>query len=91
MAGLQLDTLANLATAFGLSYVLGFERQLRGSVVGDRTFALVGTPAAAIGIVVGYGELLLGLIVTAAILLLLEIPETLSFALSTPRQGQVIR
>ena len=125
MAGLQLDTLANVATAFGLSYVLGFERQLRGSVAGDRTFALVGTSAAAItsvvhttspqaiagivtgigfigggvvfrlragavhgvttaatilaaaaiGIVVGYGELLLGLIVTAAILLLLEIPE----------------
>jgi putative Mg2+ transporter-C (MgtC) family protein len=125
VAGLELDMLANVATAFGLSYVLGFERQLRGSVAGDRTFALVGTSAAAItavvhttspqaiagvvtgigfigggvvfrmrtgpvhgvttaatilaaaaiGIVVGYGELLLGLIVTAAVLLLLEIPE----------------
>jgi putative Mg2+ transporter-C (MgtC) family protein len=125
VAGLQLDMLANVATAFGLTYVLGFERQLRGSVAGDRTFALVGTSAAAvttvvhatspqaiagvltgigfigagvvfrmrtgpvhgvttaatilasaaIGIVAGYGELLLALIVTAAILLLLEIPE----------------
>ncbi len=51
VGALQLDTLANVATGFGLSYVLGFERQLRGSVAGDRTFALVGTSAAAIAAV----------------------------------------
>ncbi|HXW80013.1 MAG TPA: MgtC/SapB family protein [Acidimicrobiales bacterium] len=125
MATLQVDVLANVATGFGLSYALGFERQLRGSVAGDRTFALVGTSAAAIaavthasspqavagvvtgigfigggvvfrlrtgsvhgvttaatifaaaaiGIVVGYGDLLLGLVLTAGLLLLLEIPQ----------------
>jgi putative Mg2+ transporter-C (MgtC) family protein len=117
--------LANVAVGFGLSYALGFERQLRGSVAGDRTFALVGTSAAAItvvahstspqaiagivtgigfigggvvfklrtgsvhgvttaatilaaaaiGIVAGFGDLLLALIMTAVILLLLEIPS----------------
>jgi putative Mg2+ transporter-C (MgtC) family protein len=120
----NLDVLARVGTAFGLSYVLGFERQLRGSVAGDRTFALVGTSAAAItavaagsspqaiagvvtgigfigagvvfkgrtgphgittaatilaaaaiGIVAGYGYLLVGLAVAAATLLVLEIPS----------------
>jgi putative Mg2+ transporter-C (MgtC) family protein len=122
---LEVDMLANVAVGFGLSYALGFERQLRGSVAGDRTFALVGTSAAAItvvthttspqaiagivtgigfigggvvfklrtgsvhgvttaatilaaaaiGIVAGYGDLLLALILTAVMLLLLEIPQ----------------
>jgi putative Mg2+ transporter-C (MgtC) family protein len=125
VAGLQIDVLANVAAGFGLTYALGFERQLRGSVAGDRTFALVGTSAAAItalahttspqaiagivtgigfigggvvfklrtgsvhgvttaatilaaaaiGIVAGYGDLLLAVIVTAALLLLLEMPQ----------------
>jgi putative Mg2+ transporter-C (MgtC) family protein len=34
--------------AFALSYALGFERELRGSPAGDRTFSLVGTACAAI-------------------------------------------
>jgi putative Mg2+ transporter-C (MgtC) family protein len=125
VVALQLDVLANVATGFGLTYALGFERQLRGSVAGDRTFALVGTSAAAItalthttspqaiagivtgigfigggvvfklrtgsvhgvttaatilgaaaiGIVAGYGDLLLAVIVAAVLLLLLEIPQ----------------
>jgi putative Mg2+ transporter-C (MgtC) family protein len=37
--------------AFVLSYAIGFERALRGSPAGDRTFALVGTAAAAISAV----------------------------------------
>jgi putative Mg2+ transporter-C (MgtC) family protein len=40
--------LARVATGFGLGYIIGFERQLRGSAAGDRTFALVGLAAAAI-------------------------------------------
>ncbi len=125
VAVLQVDMLANVAVGFGLSYALGFERQLRGSVAGDRTFALVGISAAAItvvahttspqaiagivtgigfigggvvfklrtgsvhgvttaatilaaaaiGIVAGFGYFLVALIMTAAILLLLEIPS----------------
>lgn len=52
---------------FGLAYVLGFERELRGSAAGTRTFALVGltstcvavvtsaTPQALAGIITGVG------------------------------------
>jgi putative Mg2+ transporter-C (MgtC) family protein len=121
----NVDMLARIGTGFGLSYLLGFERQLRGSVAGDRTFSLVGTSAAAItavayasspqaiagvvtgigfigagvvfrgrtgsphgvttaatilaaaavGIVAGYGRLLVALAVTGGILLVLEIPS----------------
>ncbi|MEY2458172.1 MAG: putative Mg2+ transporter-C (MgtC) family protein [Acidimicrobiaceae bacterium] len=38
----------HIALAFGLSFVIGFERELRGAPAGDRTFALVGTGAAAV-------------------------------------------
>ncbi|MCU1376173.1 MAG: MgtC/SapB family protein [Actinomycetia bacterium] len=37
-----------VALAFALAYVIGFEREVRGSPAGDRTFSLVGTGAAAI-------------------------------------------
>src|SRR5947208_11597550 len=40
--------LEHIALAFGLSFVIGFERELRGTPAGDRTYALVGTGAAAI-------------------------------------------
>src|SRR3954465_7444043 len=39
--------LGHVALAFALSFVIGFERELRGAPAGDRTFALVGTAAAA--------------------------------------------
>jgi putative Mg2+ transporter-C (MgtC) family protein len=38
----------HIALAFGLSFVIGFERELRGAAAGDRTYALVGTGAAAV-------------------------------------------
>jgi putative Mg2+ transporter-C (MgtC) family protein len=44
----DLQLLARVGEGFGLSYVLGFERQLRGSIAGDRTFAVVGTAATAV-------------------------------------------
>jgi putative Mg2+ transporter-C (MgtC) family protein len=44
----NLELLARVGVGFGLSYVLGFERQLRGSVAGDRTFSVVGTGATAV-------------------------------------------
>jgi putative Mg2+ transporter-C (MgtC) family protein len=44
----NLELLARVGVGFGLSYVLGFERQLRGSVAGDRTFSVVGTAATAV-------------------------------------------
>jgi putative Mg2+ transporter-C (MgtC) family protein len=44
----DVHILWRVLVAFGLSYVIGFERELRGSAAGDRTYALVGTAAAAI-------------------------------------------
>jgi putative Mg2+ transporter-C (MgtC) family protein len=123
MSDADLALLARVAVGFVLAYIFGFERQLRGSPAGDRTFALVGASAAAItavaarsspqaiagvvtgvgfigggvvfhgqeglvrgittaatifaaaavGIVVGYGHLLLGTISTAGLLLALEL------------------
>jgi putative Mg2+ transporter-C (MgtC) family protein len=40
--------LARIGEGFGLAFLFGFERQLRGAPAGDRTFALVGASAAAI-------------------------------------------
>jgi putative Mg2+ transporter-C (MgtC) family protein len=40
--------LARVAVGFALAFVIGFERELRGSPAGDRTFALVGGAATAI-------------------------------------------
>lgn len=38
-----------LLVAFGLTFVLGYERQLRGSPAGDRTFSLIGVATGVIG------------------------------------------
>jgi putative Mg2+ transporter-C (MgtC) family protein len=115
--------LVRILVGFALAYVFGFERQLRGSVAGDRTFSLIGAAAAAItsvaaksspqaiagvvtgigfigggvvlrgqagmirgvttaatvfaaaavGVVVGFGHLLLAVITTALLLLTLEL------------------
>lgn len=46
----DLPMLAHVAIAFVLTYMLGFERQLRGSAAGDRTFSLIGTGSALIGV-----------------------------------------
>jgi len=118
----DLHLLARVAVGFAISYAIGFERQLRGSPAGDRTFTLIGTAATAvtasvyltspqavagiltgigfigaglvfvhgssvrgltsaatvfavagIGIVVGYGNYFLGIVVGAVFLLVLEI------------------
>jgi len=45
----------HLIVAFVLTYVLGFERELRGSPAGDRTFALLGVGTALIGILSRHG------------------------------------
>ncbi|MDQ1402531.1 MAG: putative Mg2+ transporter-C (MgtC) family protein [Actinomycetota bacterium] len=117
--------LARIALGFGLAFVLGFERELRGSPAGDRTFALVGAASAAvtavaarsspqavagvvtgvgfigagvliqgeggmiygvttaaaifasaaIGVVVGYGHLVLGAVTMVGVLFILELPH----------------
>src|SRR6478752_3120535 len=45
----RLDLTFRMLTALGLTYLIGFERELRGSPAGDRTFALIGLGSAVIG------------------------------------------
>jgi putative Mg2+ transporter-C (MgtC) family protein len=45
----------HLAVAAALTYLLGFERDLRGGAAGDRVFALVGVGAGVIGIIAAHG------------------------------------
>lgn len=46
----DLPALGHVLVAFALTYVLGFERNLRGSSAGDRTFSLIGVGAALVAI-----------------------------------------
>lgn len=45
----------HLVIAAGLTYLLGFERDLRGASAGDRVFALVGAGSAVVGIIAEHG------------------------------------
>ena len=45
----RLEIIGRIAVALGLTYAIGFERELRGAAAGDRTFALVGMGSAVIG------------------------------------------
>lgn len=49
----DLDLLGRVGLGFALSFTVGFERELRGSSAGDRTFSLIGTAAAAVAAVTG--------------------------------------
>lgn len=49
----ELELVGRVVVGFVLAYVFGFERELRGSPAGDRTFSLVGASAAAITAVAG--------------------------------------
>jgi putative Mg2+ transporter-C (MgtC) family protein len=44
----ELVLAGRILLAFAVSFVIGFERELRGSPAGDRTYAMVGTGTAAI-------------------------------------------
>ncbi|HEV7208428.1 MAG TPA: MgtC/SapB family protein [Mycobacteriales bacterium] len=50
MAVSETTGVVRLLVTFGLSFSLGFERQLRGSPAGNRTFSLIGLGAAVIGL-----------------------------------------
>src|SRR5882757_8070879 len=45
----------HLAVAVALTYLLGFERDVRGAPTGDRVFALVGAGAGVVGIIATHG------------------------------------
>jgi putative Mg2+ transporter-C (MgtC) family protein len=51
-----LTLLLRVLAAFALTFVLGYERELRGSPAGDRTFSLIGVAAALLGILAGAGS-----------------------------------
>ena len=53
MHGNDLDLIVRIVVGFALAYAVGFERELRGSPAGDRTFSLIGTGAAAVAAVAG--------------------------------------
>jgi putative Mg2+ transporter-C (MgtC) family protein len=48
--------LVRVLVAFALTFVLGFERELRGSPAGDRTFSLIGTASAVLDNLAGAGS-----------------------------------
>ncbi len=83
----SVAVLIRLLVAFGLSYALGFERYLRGSQAGDRTFSLVGVGTATIGIISAHGDpwALAGAVTGVGF-----IGGGLTFRQST-RQGEVLR
>jgi len=67
MAGVptEWDVVARVVLAFGLTFIIGFERQLRGGPAGDRTYSLVGTAAAviaAIAVLKGAGNAIAGVV-----------------------------
>jgi putative Mg2+ transporter-C (MgtC) family protein len=49
------DAVARIALAWALTFVLGFERQLRGAMAGDRTFSMLGAATALIGVLSANG------------------------------------
>jgi putative Mg2+ transporter-C (MgtC) family protein len=68
--------LTRIAVGFALAFVIGFERELRGSPAGDRTFSLVGgavtaitaivwktSPQALAGVITGIGFIGAGVVV----------------------------
>ncbi|MGI8757141.1 MAG: MgtC/SapB family protein [Acidimicrobiales bacterium] len=70
------DLTVRLLVALGLTYAIGFEREVRGSTAGNRTFALVGVGAAVVaflatngapnalaGVITGIGFLGAGVII----------------------------
>jgi putative Mg2+ transporter-C (MgtC) family protein len=55
MAADTPEALIRLTVAFGLTFAIGYERELRGSPAGDRTFSLIGVGSALVGILAAAG------------------------------------
>jgi putative Mg2+ transporter-C (MgtC) family protein len=53
--GLSGPDAAHLVVAVALTYLLGFERDLRGAPTGDRVFALVGAGTGVVGLIALHG------------------------------------
>jgi putative Mg2+ transporter-C (MgtC) family protein len=52
---MSLADAGHLVIAVALTYLLGFERDLRGATAGDRVFGLVGLGAGVVGIIAAHG------------------------------------
>ena len=53
--GLSGADAVHLVVAVALTYLLGFERDLRGAPTGDRVFALVGAGSGVVGLIAAHG------------------------------------
>jgi len=53
--GMSEADAAHLVVAVALTYLLGFEREIRGAPAGDRVFALIGAGAGVVGIIALHG------------------------------------
>ena len=53
MTATDIDLIYRVLVGLALAFAVGFERELRGSPAGDRTFSLIGTASAAIAAVAG--------------------------------------
>ena len=53
--GMSETDAVHLVVAVALTYLLGFERDLRGAPTGDRVFALVGAGSGVVGIIAAHG------------------------------------
>lgn len=64
MHGAEWVDAVNIAAGWGLTFALGFEREVRGAPAGDRTFSMIGLSAALIGTLAGHYPSVLGGAVT---------------------------
>lgn len=55
MWSIQTDIVIRILVAFVLTFALGFEREIRGSAAGDRTFSLIGVCTSVIGVLSAQG------------------------------------
>lgn len=64
MNNVEWDSVVNIAVGWALTFVLGFEREIRGAPAGDRTFSMIGLSTALIGTVAPHYPAVLGGAVT---------------------------
>lgn len=64
MHSVEWNNVVNIAIGWALTFVLGFERELRGAPAGDRTFSMIGLSTALIGAIAPHYPAVLGGAVT---------------------------
>lgn len=64
MHSVEWNSVVNIAVGWALTFVLGFEREVRGAPAGDRTFSMIGLATALIGTVAPHYPAVLGGAVT---------------------------